>query len=266
MTLNLRLKISPELLSIDSEWHCSDGITASSMKLLNEEFNLFRGLFPLKVFIGGPPASGKTHYTKLLAASYGIPHLTIGEMVEHAKKLKNELGDEIRERIEELKNEEMEKYEKTRKKKDPDLDRSTIKVRLPNELLHKLVKAHVSSPACMNKGFILDGYPRNIVDAKAVFLETIEGYEPKEDGDEEIKGDEPSGKFPGFEIDQKIIPQYTVIFEAENDQLKQKVKDLPPELTEGTNKSLANMDRRLNAYREMNSNVQAATHIFNFFT
>lgn len=220
MSLNLKLKISPELVNIGTDWHCAEGITAGTMKLLNEEFNLFRGLFPLKVFIGGPPASGKTHYTKMLASSYGIPHLTIGEMVEHAKKLKNELGDEIRSRIEELKNEEMEKYEKTRKKKDPDLDRATIKVRLPNDLLHKLVKAHVGSPACMNKGFILDGYPRNIVDAKAVFLDPIEGYEPREEGDEEIKGEEPAGAFPGFDISQKILPQYTVIFEAENDSLK----------------------------------------------
>jgi len=29
----------------------------------------------------------------------------------------------------------------------------------------------------MNKGFILDGYPRNIDDAKAVFLDAIPGYE-----------------------------------------------------------------------------------------
>ena len=86
LTLNLKLKISPELLRLDSEWHCSGGITSESMKLLNDEFNLYRGLFPLKVFIGGPPGSGKTHYTRLLAESYGIPHLKIDDMVDHAKK------------------------------------------------------------------------------------------------------------------------------------------------------------------------------------
>ena len=92
------MSCSVEFLSVpDSEWHCREGITANTMKLLNEEFNLYRGLFPLKVFIGGPPASGKTHFTKMLAESYGIPHLTIGEVVEDAKKLKDALGDEIRE-------------------------------------------------------------------------------------------------------------------------------------------------------------------------
>ena len=56
-------------------------------------------------------------------------------MVDHSKRLTDELGEEIREKIEGLKDEELEKYEKTRKKKDPDLDRNTIKVRLPNDLL-----------------------------------------------------------------------------------------------------------------------------------
>ena len=63
LSLHLRMKVSPEFLHIQSDWHCRDGITASNMKLLNDEFNLFRGLFPLKVFIGGPPGAGKTHFT-----------------------------------------------------------------------------------------------------------------------------------------------------------------------------------------------------------
>ena len=83
LSLNLRLQVSAEFLAI-GDWHCKDGITSANMKLLNDEFNLFRGLFPLKVFIGGPPGSGKTHFTKLLADSYGIPHLTVGEMVDEA--------------------------------------------------------------------------------------------------------------------------------------------------------------------------------------
>ena len=152
------------------------------MKLLNDEFNLFRGLFPLKVFIGGPPGSGKTHFTKLLAESYGIPHLTIGEMVDEAKTIKSEFGDELRAKIDELMQEEVEKLEKNRKKKDPEVDKSTIKVRLPDEMLHKLVKERIGGPACMNKGFILDGYPRNSADAKAIFLEPIPGYEAPEEG------------------------------------------------------------------------------------
>lgn len=51
------------------------------MKMLNEEFNSYRGLFPLKVFLGGPPISGKSHFSTKLAQSYGIPHLKIFELI-----------------------------------------------------------------------------------------------------------------------------------------------------------------------------------------
>lgn len=51
------------------------------MKMLNEEFNLYRGLFPLKVYIGGPPAAGKSHFASRLASGYGIPHLKISDML-----------------------------------------------------------------------------------------------------------------------------------------------------------------------------------------
>jgi adenylate kinase family enzyme len=71
---------------------------------------------------------------------------------------------EIKAKIEELKDLEVAAYEKTKKKKDPDLDRNSLKPRLPDSILYRIVKAKMSSPACMNKGFILDGYPRKTED------------------------------------------------------------------------------------------------------
>lgn len=41
---------------------------------------------------------------------------------------------------------------------------------------------------------------------------------------------------------------------------------MPPEQVEGTNKSQANIDRRLNAYREMNASIESETHIQKFFS
>jgi len=82
LSLDLALKPSPEFL--DGEWHCADGITGDTMMMLNEEFNHFRGLFPLKVFIGGPPIAGKTHFATKLAQAYGIPHLKMADMLAEA--------------------------------------------------------------------------------------------------------------------------------------------------------------------------------------
>jgi adenylate kinase len=63
LTLNLKIRPSKIFTSGTFQWHSPNGICAQSMGFLNQEFNRFRGLFPLKVFLTGPPASGKTHFS-----------------------------------------------------------------------------------------------------------------------------------------------------------------------------------------------------------
>ena len=62
-------------------------------------------------------------------------------------------------------------YEKTRKKKDSDFDRASCNPRLDDETLYDLVKFQLNTAGCMNKGFILDGYPRSVEDAKSIFMD-----------------------------------------------------------------------------------------------
>lgn len=49
---------------------------------LNEEFNEFRGLNPVKIFVTGPPASGKTFYSEKLANYYHIPRVHVQQLVD----------------------------------------------------------------------------------------------------------------------------------------------------------------------------------------
>ena len=49
--------------------------------------------------------------------------------------LKDSFGDEIRKKVEEIKDQAIEDYNKTKKKKDPELDRLTVKVRLPDAII-----------------------------------------------------------------------------------------------------------------------------------
>ena len=66
--LSVNVKLEPSQVFVDSlEWKCKDGFSASTMKMLNDEFNYFRGLFPLKVLISGPPCSGKTYFASKLS-------------------------------------------------------------------------------------------------------------------------------------------------------------------------------------------------------
>ena len=98
----MKLKTSKVLLE-QVEWKCSNGFEESSMKMLNDEFNYFRGLFPLKVFITGPPCSGKTFFASQLSEQYGIPHLRIKDIIDYALSLDNDFGKQLKVKIEELK-------------------------------------------------------------------------------------------------------------------------------------------------------------------
>jgi adenylate kinase len=155
LTLDIKIRPSKAFTAGTFKWHSPNGLCAQSMGFLNEEFNRFRGLFPLKVFVTGPPAAGKSHFGSKLAESYGVPIIKIGDLIAQAMKLQNAFGDELRAKVEELKDVAVAEYEKTRnKKKDPELDRSQVKVRLPDEMLHKIVRSQLNTAACKNKGFI----------------------------------------------------------------------------------------------------------------
>lgn len=61
LQVNVKLQAST-VLENGFKWKCPNGICKDTMTMLNEEFNFFRGLFPMKVFITGPPCSGKTYF------------------------------------------------------------------------------------------------------------------------------------------------------------------------------------------------------------
>lgn len=139
LTVDVKLEASQALRDA-IEWKCAGGINAQTMGMLNDEFNYFRGLFPLKVFITGPPCSGKTFFTNQLSEEYGIPHLTIKGIIDMGLELKTEYGESLRAKIVELTDQAEADYEKTRKKKDPEFDRASYQPRLGEDILHDLVK------------------------------------------------------------------------------------------------------------------------------
>lgn len=124
-------------------WHSEEGIIGNAKKL-NIEFNETRNLKPVRIAVSGPPASGKTFYSKTISDYYNIPRVHIKELCDKAFKMaeveepEDEFIQEIKDKIEELKDAEVEKIEAAREGKDygdeepPEIDRSAIKVRLPS--------------------------------------------------------------------------------------------------------------------------------------
>jgi len=246
-------------------WHCKKGIP-KNMLMLNNEFNTYRKLKPVKILITGPPASGKSHCSKLLAKYYNIPHITIQSALELIPKLKGELGESIRSFIEEKKDEEVEIFEgKEDRKEDETLNRDEIKVRLPDKYLYPLMKMKLSENACRNRGYILDGFPRSFTDAQYVFLKRVFKETTNEDGDVEVEEPEENDEieedalddegvliqknFSKYEPDELLIPESVIQIVGNEAEIRRRVMNLSEEKIQGTHWNNEDLIRRSKLYK-----------------
>ena len=99
----------------------------------------------MRLILLGPVGSGKGTQAGLISARFGLPHISTGEIFRTNIKNNTELGKIAKSYI----------------------DNGEL---VPEELTNKLVADRLSQEDC-KVGFILDGYPRNLNQAK--FLETI---------------------------------------------------------------------------------------------
>lgn len=95
----------------------------------------------MHLIIMGAPGSGKGTYAKVLKDIFAVPHISTGEMFRKAIKEGSELGKLAQSLI----------------------DKGNF---VPDDITNKLVKQRLTEEDCKN-GFLLDGYPRNLDQAKA---------------------------------------------------------------------------------------------------
>lgn len=98
---------------------------------------------PLQVVLAGPPASGKGTQAAKLVEEFGLVHLSTGDMLRDAIARNTKLGLEA-------------KYY---------MDRGDL---VPDELVIDLVKERLQQSDCIQNGWILDGFPRTVGQAKAL--------------------------------------------------------------------------------------------------
>ena len=99
----------------------------------------------MRLVLLGPLGSGKGTQAGIISEKYNLPHISTGEIFRANIKNETELGKIAKSYI----------------------DKGEL---VPEELTNKLVEDRLKSDDCKN-GFILDGYPRNLAQAK--FLEGI---------------------------------------------------------------------------------------------
>jgi len=94
----------------------------------------------MKLIFIGPPGSGKGTQAKRLAATHGIPHISTGDMLRDAIADGSELG----------------------RKAAPIIASGGL---VPDDVMVGIIKDRLGKSDA-NKGFILDGYPRTLVQAE----------------------------------------------------------------------------------------------------
>jgi Adenylate kinase and related kinases len=94
------------------------------------------------IILLGPPGSGKGTQASFIQNKLSIPHLSTGDILRQSVKNKTELGNIVKNI--------MAKGEL-----------------VSDELVLKIIKERISQNDC-DKGFILDGYPRNIKQAESL--------------------------------------------------------------------------------------------------
>jgi len=183
------------------------------------------------------------------------------EIIEEAKTMQNPLGDEIRQKLDEIKNEELKKLEAAAKKNkkivvNPDL----IIPRFTPEMMWKVYIYKLSQRMYQNKGFILDGFPKTYEDANHIFLEiiekkSIEGEENKEETEIDYESLKPNSN----------MPQKVVIFEGTDEQLNSRLEKMPEEKKKDSHYNTEGMTRRLKEYKDRNDENNGIIPLAKFF-
>jgi adenylate kinase len=96
----------------------------------------------MKVILLGAPGAGKGTQAKRIAADYDIPHISTGDIFRENIKNNTQLGLRAKEYM----------------------DQGLL---VPDELVLELIMDRFKAPDCKN-GYVLDGFPRTIPQAKAL--------------------------------------------------------------------------------------------------
>ena len=96
----------------------------------------------MKLVMLGAPGAGKGTQAKMIAAKYGIPHISTGDIFRANIKTGTELGEKAKQYI----------------------DQGLL---VPDELTLALIMDRFAQDDCAN-GYVLDGFPRTIAQAEAL--------------------------------------------------------------------------------------------------
>lgn len=103
---------------------------------------------PVNLIIAGPPASGKGSQCSAIKKSYGLIHLSSGDMLRDAIKAKSDVGIKAQEYM----------------------NRGDL---VPDEIVEHSVLERLQKDDVKSKGFLLDGFPRTASQAEFLIQNSL---------------------------------------------------------------------------------------------
>ncbi|KAJ3152034.1 Adenylate kinase 7 [Geranomyces variabilis] len=240
LLLNLRLEPG-HVKDMSIQWKYESGLIENLQSFI-EEYKYARGLTSLNIIVHGPPASGKSALAARLAEHYEIHHLDVDKVVEEAiarlerraegNLAADEADDDVdadRDLLEELK-------EAARANNG----------RYPEEHVIGFVREKLRSMPCRNQGYVFDGFPTIIEEARELFK----------------SGDDEGEEKPSTRMDETIAPHHVISLDISDDVIKERMMRLPESQIVGTKNSEEALTRRLEEYRAQNTDEST---VLNFF-
>eukprot|EP00928_Gymnodinium_smaydae_P058896 TRINITY_DN4209_c2_g1_i1.p1 TRINITY_DN4209_c2_g1~~TRINITY_DN4209_c2_g1_i1.p1 ORF type:complete len:757 (-),score=203.37 TRINITY_DN4209_c2_g1_i1:122-2392(-) len=225
--MDLILEPSAPMRSKDFDWWCKKGLVANLDKVASE-FCRWRNLLPIKTVVLGPPGAGTERLGARIAERYlheDPPHLTFDRILADALAVGAEV--KLKDKV-------------ARAKTAPD-----GKLKLTTRT--RLVRNRLLSNVCRFRGYVLEGYPSTLEEAKALFTEKIPDEEndepPPEDEEESDVPEEEDGAPPpaeeeadeedepeeGFKettrLNQAIAPEFVVVMNSSEERCKRRIFD-----------------------------------------
>ncbi|NWR01811.1 KAD7 kinase, partial [Paradoxornis webbianus] len=257
--LFVNLRMEPACLkdNFNIKWVAEEGLIENIARVVTE-YKQTRGLLPLKVYIHGPPASGKSTIAKELCKHYKLHYVrTTDAIAEKIADLEQIVAKEL-ERVEveveregeDVQDEEGENVEAAKELLEAIKENmKKHKGRLTDEYLIKIMKDKLMSMPCRNQGYVLDGYPETYEQAMELFKD-----------DEEEEEEEAKDKMPQF--NEIIIPEFVFSLIASDEFLKNRVINLPEIEVVGTHYTEKQFLQSLKHFRKLNTDD---TTVLNYF-
>uniref|UniRef100_A0A3Q1BTD0 Nucleoside-diphosphate kinase n=1 Tax=Amphiprion ocellaris TaxID=80972 RepID=A0A3Q1BTD0_AMPOC len=217
--------------SFNLNWISEAGMV-ENMENIVEDYKETRQLLPIRIFLVGPPAVGKSSVAQKLCHHYKIHHINIKDIIEE-KITQLEMvnrADHV-DVIEEVAAAAQKQLENINKSMEAN------EGRLADHLVFDILQEKLSSKPCRNQGFVLDGFPKTYEQAKLIF------------SDEDLESQDPMSKRPV--CNKRITPEHVLALNASDYFLTKRVQGLQESVAEQMRYTNDEFVPRLMRYRQL---------------